>query len=437
MVSVLITGWWVLQQWPQDPPLVKQASLAPPPEAPQAAATHPDSTDDQPAVRLPGKIDLQPLLASTWKMPADGHPLTIDYQTKQFRVETTLDPVLQAYLLAKIDRRHLDSIGIVAVEPPSGRILAMVGEDSQNSGSNPCTEIHYPAASVFKIVSAAAAVEKCGFEPDSQVSFRGARHTLYRSQLKKGPSRLETVTTFRKAFAQSVNPFFGRIGIQLIGKQALASYAEAFGFNYAWPLEIDCVASRFTISEVPYQWAELASGFNRQTSLTPLHGALLAAVVANGGQLMEPMLVDRITDVNNQAQAIYRGRPQSIGRAVTPATAIQLAELMETTIQSGTARKTFRGYKRHKALAGLEIGGKTGTIDTATRSARIDWFVGYAAQRPQGAQIALAVVVGHKDFIGTRAAQYGRWLIEKYYQDSGSHLAASSQAANAATRTTN
>jgi cell division protein FtsI/penicillin-binding protein 2 len=377
-------------------------------------------------------------MVTAWKMPVDGHPLTIDYHGQKLTVETTIDPALQAFLSSKIDRRHLDSIGIVAVEPNSGRILAMVGEDTQNSGRNSCTEIHYPAASIFKIVSAAAAVEKCGFEPDSQVSFRGARHTLYRSQLKKGPSRLETVTTFRKAFAQSVNPFFGRIGIQLIGKQALAEYAEAFGFNHPWSLEIVCVASHFGISEEPYQWAELASGFNRQTSLTPLHGALLAAVVINGGKLMEPMLIDRIADAHNNQKVIYRGQPQVIGRSIKPATAKQLADLMQTTISRGTARKSFRGYQRHKVLTGLVIGGKTGTIDTATRSARIDWFVGYAAQPPDGVKIALAVVVGHKEYIGTRAAQYGRWLIEGYYRNTyESHLSEGRHAGNSVTQATN
>ena len=136
------------------------------------------------------------------------------------------------------------------------------------------------------------------------------------------------------------------------------------------------------VTSDPYQWAEMASGFNRETVISPLHGALLAAVVLNDGILPEPTIVDRIT--GPQEQILYRSGQTQETRAVTPHTAREMDRLMRETVIRGTARKIFRSRTKDRVLSQLIIGGKTGSIDNAKHDARYDWFVGFArhSQRP-------------------------------------------------------
>jgi len=330
---------------------------------------------------------------------------------------TSLDGRLQAFLLQKLDRRYARRIGIVVLEPLSGRILAMAGfdEDEADARYNPCTDNRYPAASVFKIVTAAAAAESAGLTSDSMLQYNGRKHTLYKSQLKKTDNRYTNHIRFKDAFAQSINPVFGKLGVHYLGKSALQAYAEAFGFNQRFDLEFACAPSRLAVSEEPYHRAEIASGFNNETTLSPLHGVLIAAAVLNQGLLVAPTIVDSIAD--EDGRVVYRGRAQPLGQAVSPATSAILYQLMQTTIRSGTCRRTFRGYLRHPVLSKLSIGGKTGSIDNREHDTRFDWFVGFAEDKQGSAKIAVAVLVAHGRYLGTRASQYARLIMENHFRN--------------------
>ena len=67
-----------------------------------------------------------------------------------------------------------------------------------------------------------------------------------------------------------------------------------FGFNQTIDFELEFPPSHLSIKDAPYNWAEIASGFNNSTTLSPLHGVLLAAAVVNHGELVEPTVIDRI-----------------------------------------------------------------------------------------------------------------------------------------------
>ena len=88
---------------------------------------------------------------------------------------------------------------------------------------------------------------------------------------------------------------------------------------------------------------------------------------------------------------------------------------METTISSGTCKKTFRGFKNDRILSMLNIGGKSGSIYNASHDARYDWFVGFAEEKEGSAKIVISAVVTHEKYIGTRASQYARMAIKQYF----------------------
>ena len=361
------------------------------------------------------KHQVQSLLSSKLFVNLRQKSFDLNHGGRHLHVETSLDMPLQRYLLDRMDPSTSRYIGIVAMEPSTGRVLAMVGFDKNDSSNNPCVNSQFPAASVFKIVTAAAAIEKYHFNPDTPMTYNGRKYTLYKSQLKDKKNKWTRKITLRDSFAQSVNPVFGKIGALMLGKSVLEEYAQAFGFNRQIDFEIPLPPSSVTISDDPYQWAEIASGFNRETRISPLHGAMMAATILNQGRFVEPSIVDRIAD--QEGRIIYRGHPKAIKQAIKPEGARVMNRLMAETIKSGTCRKIFRGYRRDKILSRLNIGGKTGSIHNKNHDTRYDWFVGFAEEKNGTEKIVLSIVVAHEEYIGVRAGQYARMAIKHYFQN--------------------
>ena len=332
-----------------------------------------------------------------------------------FRVETSLNIGLQNYLLSKLNTSTARYIGIVAMDPANGKILSMVSFNKVDPSDNPCLDNRFPAASIFKIVTASAAIEKYGFSSNHVFTYNGMKHTLYKSQLRERKNRFTNRITFKDAFAQSVNPVFGKIGSLYLGKETLEEHAKAFGFNRDINFEIIVDPSCVALSDKPYQWAEIASGFNNKTKISPLHGAMMASAIINQGRLLEPTIIDRI--VNEKGRIIYKGKLVPMSQAMAPNASQTLNRLMENTIKNGTGRKAFRRYRRDKILSRLNIGGKTGSIDNKAHDARYDWFVGFAEEKKAGKKIALSVIVAHEKYIGLRASYYARIAMKKYFKD--------------------
>ena len=336
------------------------------------------------------------------------------YENQKLNVQTSLDLSLQRFIYQKLYRSTSRYIGIVVMNPLHGRILAMVSFDKTDPYGNPNIN-QFPAASIFKIVTAAAAVDKYGFNPSTEFLYNGKKHTLYKSQLKKRINKYTRRITFQDAFAQSVNPVFGKIGVHYLDGSDIERYATAFGFNRTIDFEIPVSPSLVSLTQEPYHWAEIASGFNTETKISPLHAALIASAVLNQGQLIEPSIVDKIT--NQKGEILYRHRVTTLNQAITPRASAVITDLMEATIRSGTAKKSFAGYRRDKVLSRLKMGGKTGSIDNKLHDARFDWFVGFAEEKDGSEKIVLSVLVAHEKYIGIRASQYARLAIKHYFRN--------------------
>jgi cell division protein FtsI/penicillin-binding protein 2 len=336
---------------------------------------------------------------------------------RHYQIVTTIDLSLQRFLAQQVasatkrERYRSKVIGIVAMAPRSGKVLAMVGYRKQHGNPNPCMDSRFPAASIFKIITAAAAIEKRHLSASSVVRYNGRKHTLYRSQLKKGANRYTHRVTFKDAFAQSINPVFGKIGVHYLGMDTLQQYADAFGYNQPIPFDLPLTPIRCIVTDDSYHLAEIASGFNKETELSPLHAALMASVVLNGGHLLSPVLVDKVVD--EKGGVPYRSEHKVLRTVISPETCSALRGMMLKTIESGTGRKIFRGFQRDSVLSALNIGGKTGSINN---DPRYDWFVGFGEQKKGSGKVVVAAMVAHEKYIGVRAGQYVRKALEHYFQ---------------------
>ncbi|MBW1960621.1 MAG: PbpA [Deltaproteobacteria bacterium] len=361
------------------------------------------------------KTEIQQLLADRriFNFEKDGFEAT--YRGKPVWVDTSLDISLQRYLKKKLKRSTSRYIGIVIMDAATGKILSMVGYDKTDPSNNPCIDHRFPAASIFKIVTAAAVIETYGLAPNAEFTYNGRKYTLYKSQLKERRNRYTRKITLRDSFAQSVNPVFGKIGANRLGKIKLEKYAETFGFNRIIDFEIPFSPSSVTLSDEPYQLAEIASGFNRKTTLSALHGALLAAIIVNDGRFISPTIIEKVTD--EDGRILYHSKHPELKEAISSEASQVVGTLMQATIRSGTSRKAFRGYRKDRVLSRLIIGGKTGSIYNKTRDARFDWFVGFAKEKRGPKKMAIAVVVAHEKYIGIRASQYARMAIRHYFKN--------------------
>jgi cell division protein FtsI/penicillin-binding protein 2 len=139
---------------------------------------------------------------------------------------------------------------------------------------------------------------------------------------------------------------------------------------------------------------------------------MMAQAVAQGGALLRPYLVDRVTDENGQE--IFDGSPMFLGQACEAETAHQLARMMVLTTTVGTARSSFRDREGRPMIPGVDVAGKTGTLHARSPFRAYDWFMGFApADDPE---IAVAGLVINEPQWRIKGHYVGRELFRRYFQ---------------------
>ncbi|MDR1045802.1 MAG: hypothetical protein LBP33_11925 [Candidatus Adiutrix sp.] len=366
-----------------------------------------------------GKKDLAELIGAR-DLPADEQRLfsVTDRRGNHLYVRTTILPELQALGDSWVKGSRAHQAALVLLDPDSGEVLTLAGYSENEGDPHPALAGSFPAASLFKIVTAAAAVEKAELSADSRLAYDGGKHTLFKNNVAKEADEGRRATTLRESFADSINSVFGKLGASTLGSGELADFAARFGFNHEIDFEMPVEASSFSVDDDDaFHLAELASGYNRATKVSPLHGALMAAAVAAGGNVYDPSLVREVFDRENR---IYYQAGRSGGRQViSPATAGELSRLMLSAVEEGTGRRTFGNASAHPVLSRLLIGGKSGTINNDLGQ-KVDWFVAWAQPRPGEAcpdRLALSAVVVHSGATRTTSQRLVRDALDAYYRE--------------------
>ena len=332
-------------------------------------------------------------------------------------VELTIDPAVQ--------RAAWDALGdqrgaVVALDPSTGAILAMVSKPSYNPdvlASHDTAAVLeawaeliddpdeplvnraiagdlYPPGSTFKLVTAAAALES-GLDPDTPVSAPDEldlpNSTAVLTNYGGGSCSSTGATTLLDALRISCNTAFGQLGLTL-GDDALRAQAEAFGFDESSTIPLRVTASRFPADgAIDAPQTALAAIGQYDVRVTPLQVAGIAATIANDGIRMAPYLVSAVR--NSDLTVVQTTEPQSLGRAISASTAADLTEMMIAVVQSGTATAA--------QVSGVQVAGKTGTAQTTADAAPHAWFTAFApADDPA---VAVAVVVENGGDLGNEA----------------------------------
>ncbi len=311
------------------------------------------------------------------KATLSGNSFT--YCDGRYKVFFTVDPKFQEAVEKEFKRFKVKYGAYVAIDPKTGRVLAAV---SSLDHPDLTVKRSYPAASTFKIVTAAAALELGIAKPDTALTCGGLGDSCSPSVWLN--SRFQGKKEFSRSFATSANPFFGNLG-RLLGKENLLKYARLFGFNdnsYNFPWGV----LREPLDD--YEVALMAAGLG-DTTVSPFHEALISQTVVNGGVMMKPFLVEKVVDL--KTDKVYTFEPQPLRRVISPKTASQIEKMMELTVKIGTVsdKKYFRRLRRR--FPDLVIGGKSGTLtEKSFPEGRCEWFTGFFTYR--GRSVAFSSV---------------------------------------------
>lgn len=345
----------------------------------------PSRLNDPPIARARSIPRADDLLAVARRGP-DGR-LAVDSNGQERWL--TLRPDLQAQLTEVLRSYRTPWGAVVVLEPATGRVLAMAEHSSADPGLRGLTtQALYPAASVFKIVTAAALLE-AGVSPSTVECSHGAKRGISGRQLADS-ARDRSCMTLTDALARSANGIFAKLTAKRLSTEQLKGAAAAFHFNRPFEFPIPTDTSLAAIPEDLLGRAEAGSGFG-DVFMSPLHGAALAAVAANHGLWKNPILFE--DEVPSAAE------PK---RAISEEQASQLADMMEETVRAGTARRIFR----ERGMGVPAAVGKTGSLADKRPFRDYSWFVGYAPKNAP--EVAVAAVVVNQARWRIRATWLGR-----------------------------
>ena len=344
-----------------------------------------------------------------------------------------------------------DKVGaIVALDPSSGEVLALCSSPSYSPSlfargisrgrwkrlldhplhplTNRAIQGLYAPGSVFKIVTAAAALQEGRLSPKEKLFCGGSwrlGNRTYRCWREGGHGEL----SLHRAIVESCDVYFYQVGHR-VGIDALSRYAQAFGFGKRTGISLPhekggLVPSRkWKREKLGESWWEgetvtLAIG-QGYILVTPLQMARMIAAVANGGDLYVPLLAQRVKEAEGERERIYR--PQKAGRL--PLRPSVLEEIRRALV--GVVAEE-RGTGKAARIEGVRVAGKTGTAQVSKMGEKRlkpeelpyelrdhAWFVAYApADDPK---IAVAVLVEHGGHGGSAAAPLAREVIKKWLE---------------------
>ena len=309
---------------------------------------------------------------------------------------------------------------VVALDPKTGAILAMISHPQydpnrlsshdQASVVKAWNELNadptqplvnraiagnlYPPGSVFKIVTAAAALENGKVDTTTQIPAPGVMElpqtTAGLPNYDRQPCGPNNQTTLQHALEISCNTAMGYLGMQ-VGAQALADQAAKFGFGTTMRIPTRVEPSRFPTGINQAQTAQSAIG-QYDVRVTPMQVAMVSAGIANGGVVMRPYLINQVLSAD--LQTIDRTSPERLGTAVSSQTAATLTQMLVGVVDQGTGTPA--------KINGVQVAGKTGTAEQGNGKPPHAWFTAFApANDPK---VAVAVVVEDGGNAGNEAA---------------------------------
>lgn len=340
-----------------------------------------------------------------------------DKKNQGDNVVTTLNTNLQE---AAYDALGDNNGAVVVMEPSTGKILAMVSKpnfdpnsvnenwESLNSSEdsvllNRATQGLYAPGSTFKVITTLEYMRENPNYAEYTYECEGAI-THQGTTINCSNGNVHGHENLAESLAYSCNASYSNIGLQLEVSKFSETTKELL-FDKKLPSVIPSSKSSFSLEKDDPDWEKMMTSIGQgKLQVSPYHMTLITAAIANGGTLMEPYLVDSIT--NNAGTQVEKNMPKVYKELMTTNEAAQLTEYMKGVTEYGTASSlSGRGYS---------VVGKTGTAEySSDKNKHHSWFIGFT--NVENPDIAIGVVVEKADETGTSAAYVAGKVFDAYY----------------------
>ena len=338
-------------------------------------------------------------------------------------VVLTLDPGLQELAYQELQGSTTGRGSVVALDPKTGEILAMASSPSFDPNDiddnypelasatdapliNRATQSLYPPGSVFKVITAAAALE-AGVSPE-QTFFDSGAYELPGYTVNNFEGKDYGEVTFTRALAYSINVVFAKIAVEILGGEALTEMALDFGFGDPYDDFPIPVSGSSVNSLPPDEWttgtlAQTAFGQGEVQS-NAFQMALVSAAISNDGRLVEPRLVREVRSPDGII--LDKATPSIRRQAIPSGTAATLNGMMqEVVIQGGFTEAQIEGMK---------VAGKTGTAESGNGLPHSWWITFAPADDPE---IAMCVMIENGGRADRGALPVAARLMQAYLED--------------------
>lgn len=342
-----------------------------------------------------------------------------------FRGDKNLGDNVYTTLNASLQQAAYNALGsykgaAVAVEPSTGKVLAMVSkpgynpntiesdwdslvedENSQSALVNRATQGLYPPGSTFKVLTAIeyiienrSSYKKYSYKCKGSDSFDGNVINCYAGEEHGGLG-------LGSSLAKSCNASFANIGMTLNIK-SFRKLCNKFMFNQKLPVKFEYNQSKFLLDQKSKTGEIMQTVIGQgRTTVTPLQNAMIAATIANGGEMMVPYVTDHTENESGQVVKTYG--PVSNGKIIDKDIADITGKFMMSVVEDGTASSL-------KSLP-YKVAGKTGSAEFDSEGTSHAWFIGYApAKNPK---IAVSIIV---EGAGT-GSQYAVPVAKEMFRD--------------------
>jgi peptidoglycan glycosyltransferase len=330
-------------------------------------------------------------------------------------------------LRPRAQRVALNALGgqcgaVAAIEPRTGKVLVLASSPSYDPnlvernfarvqrGAGPCgvapllnraTSGLFTPGSIFKVVTAAAALDTGTYSPSSTFYDPGYCIEYGRRVNNYDTSTPFGTVSFSQALIYSINSSFCQMGKKL-GPEVILDYARRFGFYQDPPVDLPSGERSPSglyqdgkllprSQESRADPGRLAFGQERMI-VTPLQMAMVAGTIANRGVVMEPYLTDRVFEPDGSL--LVRMKPDELRRAVKTEVADEIAAMMEGVVSGGTGTAA--------QISGVRVAGKTGTAETGRAGRNTAWFIAFAPV--DNPRVAIAVVLQNQSGTGGEVA---------------------------------
>lgn len=371
------------------------------------------------AVLKPAEAAKPPVSASLFETASDllataeVNGARISTRTSEGRQHIyTIQGDLQRRVYGYLAKNQVPYGVFVAIEPASGRILGMTAYSSIDpSWAKRSAYELYPMASLFKIVTASAALENNKITPESVIEFRGNSYSenprYWDASPRGGNNRMDV----SYAMGKSINPVYGRVASDIAGKSSVMASVSRFGFNQELLPGIPAKQSQAGEPVNDHALRLMGAGLDHDVKISPLHAAVIMSAIANGGKMMAPGLTSSIVDEHGIEKETFT--PRELRRLTSPETSASLTRMLSSTVLTGTSRKAFHD-RNGRPLLDVTVAAKTGSINGTDPKGHYSWFAAFAPI--QNPRIALVALVINPDKWKIKASQVGEQALEEFFR---------------------